>query len=107
MGGYSTPMSPGGGSTLGYDPAKYLSGSAGQQDQGATGARSPQGPSADFVQSMGRIGMDLQDKIQTLSSQHPEAADDFRVAAAALKKGMAKILTTNSRAMEPQAPRQV
>jgi hypothetical protein len=107
MGGFSSTIPSGGGNTQDYDPAKYLSGTPGQSDDGMSGGAAPQTPSADFVQSIGRIGMDLQDKIQTLSSQHPEAADDFKVAAAALKKGMAKILTTNSRAMEPQAPRQV
>jgi len=101
-------MPSGGGDPQQYDPANYLNGKPGQpDDSGMSQQQSPQGPSADFVQSMGRIGMDLQDKIQTLSGQHPEAADDFRVATAAIKKGMAKILTTNSRAMEPVAPRQV
>ena len=110
MGGFSSTIPSGGGDQQSYDPAKYINrtGTAGESGDGmeAAGA-STQSPSADFVQSMGRIGMDLQNQIQTLAGQHPEAADDFRVATQALKKAMAKILTTNSRAMEPMSPRQV
>jgi hypothetical protein len=88
------------------DPAQFLGG--GQSDGGAPGGQSPQapGPSPDFVQSMGRMGMQIEQQIDSLSGQFPEAAEDFRTAKMALKKGMAKILTTNPQASGgPMAPR--
>lgn len=54
------------------------------------------------------MGMQIEQQIDTLSGQFPEAAEDLRAAKMALKKGMAKILTTNPQASGgPMAPRSV
>jgi len=109
MAGFSSSIasSGGGGAAAPYDPADYLG--SGQSNGGApSGQTAAPGPSADFVQSLGRQGMQVEQLIDTLSGQFPEAAEDFRTAKMALKKGMAKILTTNPQASGgPQAPRSV
>lgn len=110
MAGFSSSIasSGGGGNAQQYDPAQYLGG--GQSDGGAqtAGQSAAPGPSADFVQSLGRMGMQIEQQIDTLSGQFPEAASDFRAAKQALKKGMGKILTTNPQASGgPQAPQSV
>ena len=100
------PSSGGGGTTSFADPASFL-GTPGQPQSGAGGQAAP-GPSKDFVQAMGKISMEMEQKIDALSGQYPEAADDFRAAKMAFRKGVAKIMTTNPEASGgPMAPRSV
>ena len=100
------PSSGGGGTTSFADPASFL-GTPGQPQSGASGQGAP-GPSKDFVQAMGKISMEMEQKIDALSGQYPEAADDFRTAKMAFRKGIAKIMTTNPEASGgPMAPRSV
>src|ERR1700722_6369118 len=115
MGSFASSLAStgGGGGSLAYDPSQYLGGGQ-SQDGGSAGGQAPQGqqqgsgPSPDFVQSLGRMGMQIEQQIDTLSGQYPEAAEDLRTAKMALKKGMAKILTTNPKANGgPMAPRSV
>lgn len=111
MGGFAGAPPPGGGGTqeLG-DPAMYAGAATGQQPDSAMapGGMPPAGPSGDFVRSMGRMGMQLKTTLQTLSGQHPEAAEEFRTAIQSIDRGIAKILTTNPEASRgPMAPRQV
>jgi hypothetical protein len=107
MGGFSSSIasSGGGGDAQQYDPAQYLGGGQSDGGAGSPGQSPASGTSADFVQSLGRMGMQIEQQIDTLSGQFPEAASDFRAAKQALKKGMGKILTTNPQASGgPQAP---
>jgi hypothetical protein len=114
MGSFASSLAStgGGGGSQAYDPSAYLGGGQ-SQDGGSAGGQTPQGqqgsgPSPDFVQSIGRMGMQIEQQIDTLSGQYPEAAEDLRTAKMALKKGMAKILTTNPKANGgPMAPRSV
>ena len=110
MAGFSSSIasSGGGGQTAPYDPQSYLGGQSQDGQQSAGQSSAPPGPSADFVQALGKQGMQVEQLIDTLSGQYPEAAEDFRTAKMALKKGMAKILTTNPQASGgPTAPRTV
>ena len=57
---------------------------------------------------MGKISREMEQKIDALSGQYPEAADDCRTAKMAFRKGIAKIMTTNPEASGgPMAPRSV
>ncbi len=98
------PSSGGGGGPEPGDPAMYVGQSP---EQGQAGAPAT-GPSPDFVRQIGRMGMQLKQTLQTLSGQHPEAAEEFRQAIKQIDGGIAKILTTNPQAANgPQAPRSV
>jgi hypothetical protein len=110
MEGFSSSIasSGGGGNAAPYDPSQYLGGGQSDGNAQSAGQSAAPGPSADFVQSLSKQGMQVEQLIDTLSGQFPEAAEDFRTAKQALKKGMAKILTTNSQASGgPTAPRSV
>ncbi len=113
MGGFSSSLgsSGGGADTSSYDPAQYLGGGQSQGD--AQAGQPPQGQGAsqtgtspDFVQSIGRMGMQLEQQIDALAGQFPEGAEEARTAKMALKKLIAKVLTTNPKASGgPMAPR--
>jgi len=110
MGGFASTLgSPGGGAdTSSYDPAQYLGGGQSQGD--AQAGQPPQGQgngsSPDFVQQIGRMGMQLEQQIDALAGQFPEGAEEARTAKMALKKLIAKVLTTNPKASGgPMAPR--
>lgn len=77
-------------------------------DAAGLGGQSVQ-PTPDFVRAIGRQGMQMKSTLQTLSGQHPEAADEFRKAIQSIDAGIAKILTTNPQATGggPPAPRNV
>ena len=110
MAGFSSSIasSGGGGQTAPYDPQSYLGGQSQDGQQSAGQSPAPPGPSADFVQALGKQGMQVNQILEALSSQSPEAAEDFRVAIQAVKKGIAKILTTNPQASGgPMAPKTV